>query len=125
MGHAVLESYSRILESLAFTVMSRIEDVQHADETSRNPSVRTVERKAYSFRESPSIVLERFPNAKEEVEKINSEEAPTSMTLLDFMGWQMDQEEAEQKKEAQENASDDKRKIPSILPHKKFAYMDR
>lgn len=105
--------------------MSRIEDVQHADETSRNPSVRAVERKGYSFRESPSIVIERFPNAKEEVEKINSEEAPTSMTLLDFMGWQMDQEEAEHKKEAQENASNEKRKIPSILPHKKFAYMDR
>lgn len=125
MGHSVLESYSRILESLAFTVMSRIEDVQHADETSRNPSIRKVERKGYSFRESPSIVIERFPNAKEEVEKINSEEAPTSMTLLDFMGWQMDQEEAEQKKEAQEDISNGKRKIPSIVPNKKFSYMDR
>ncbi|KAL8113837.1 rop guanine nucleotide exchange factor 12-like [Apium graveolens] len=126
VGHAVLESYSRILESLAFTVMSRIEDVQHADETSLNPSVRSVERKGYSFRESPSIVIERFPNAKEEVEKINSEEVPTSMTLLDFMGWQMDQEEAEHnKKEAQDNTSNEKRKIPSIMPQKKFAYMDR
>ncbi|XP_017235674.1 rop guanine nucleotide exchange factor 12 [Daucus carota subsp. sativus] len=125
VGHAVLESYSRILESLAFTVMSRIEDVQHADETSRNPSVRSVERKAYSFRESPSVIVERIPNAKEEVEKINSEEAPLSMTLLDFMGWQMDQEEAEHKKEAQEDDSTEKKKIPSLLANKKFNYMDR
>ncbi|KAK1376006.1 Rho guanine nucleotide exchange factor 8-like [Heracleum sosnowskyi] len=75
VGYSVLESYSRILESLAYTVMP-IEDVQHADETSRNPSIRKVERKGYSFRESPSIVIERFPNAKEEVEKINSERHP-------------------------------------------------
>ena len=31
MGYAILESYSRILETLAFTVLSRIEDVMSAD----------------------------------------------------------------------------------------------
>ena len=38
VGHAVLESYSRILESLAFTVLSRIEDVLLADQQTQNPS---------------------------------------------------------------------------------------
>ncbi|KAJ6415964.1 hypothetical protein OIU84_004706 [Salix udensis] len=38
VGHAILESYSRILETLASTVMSRIEDVLYADYVARNPS---------------------------------------------------------------------------------------
>ncbi|KAI7725731.1 hypothetical protein M8C21_016610, partial [Ambrosia artemisiifolia] len=42
VGHAVLESYSRILESLAHKVLSRIEDVQHADALTQNPSSRSL-----------------------------------------------------------------------------------
>ncbi|XP_071737247.1 rop guanine nucleotide exchange factor 12-like isoform X2 [Rutidosis leptorrhynchoides] len=38
IGHAVLESYSRVLESLANTVMNRIEDVLYADEVAQNSS---------------------------------------------------------------------------------------
>ncbi|GMI97733.1 ROP (rho of plants) guanine nucleotide exchange factor 8 [Hibiscus trionum] len=38
VGLAILESYSRVLESLAFSVMSRIEDVLHADSTTRASS---------------------------------------------------------------------------------------
>ncbi|XP_017639891.2 rop guanine nucleotide exchange factor 12-like [Gossypium arboreum] len=41
VGQALLESYSRILESLAFTVLSRIGDVLYADSVARNPSQAT------------------------------------------------------------------------------------
>lgn len=36
VGFAILESYSRALESLAFAVLSRIEDVLHADNVARD-----------------------------------------------------------------------------------------
>ncbi|OIW17141.1 hypothetical protein TanjilG_21118 [Lupinus angustifolius] len=38
VGQAVLESYSRILESLAYTVLSRIEEVLNADYQTQNPT---------------------------------------------------------------------------------------
>ncbi|CAM0882085.1 unnamed protein product [Alopecurus aequalis] len=37
VGFAILESYSRAVESLAFAVQSRIEDVLHADNAARDP----------------------------------------------------------------------------------------
>lgn len=39
VGQSILESYSRILESLAFTVMSQIEDVLKADSLAKDPSL--------------------------------------------------------------------------------------
>lgn len=125
IGHAVLESYSRILESLAFTVMSRIEDVLHADSVAQNPSIG--ERKGYSFRECPSIRgSERFPNAKEELERLNAEDTPTSMTLSDFMGWNFDQGDADSKKDSQEDLSKDVlSKPPNIVTNKKFSYIEK
>lgn len=70
MGQAILESYSRIIESRAHTVMSRIEDVLQADATAQNPSSAEVKRSPLrdSLRVSPSG---KFPNAREEVEKLN------------------------------------------------------
>ncbi|GFZ11789.1 RHO guanyl-nucleotide exchange factor 12 [Actinidia rufa] len=85
VGHAVLESYSRILESLAFTVLSRIEDVLHADSLAQNPLLG--EPKKHLLRETSLVSrVEEFPNSKE-LERLNSAETPTSMTLSDFMGW--------------------------------------
>ncbi|KAJ1284746.1 hypothetical protein BS78_03G228700 [Paspalum vaginatum] len=51
VGFAILESYSRTLESLAFAVLSRIEDVLHADAVVRDPK-RTKSRRRPSV-ESP------------------------------------------------------------------------
>lgn len=90
VGQAVLESYSRILESLAFNVMSRIEDVLKADSKARNVSAGEQKR---------SPVLHKFASAKEEIEKLNSAETPASMTLLDFIGWSVGEGETDQKKE--------------------------
>ncbi|PWA40307.1 PRONE domain-containing protein [Artemisia annua] len=73
VGHAVLESYSRVLESLANTVMNRIEDVLSADDL------------AHESLESN--------NAKSQASGQTTEGAPTSTTISDFMGWEPDQED--------------------------------
>ncbi|KAK7402296.1 hypothetical protein VNO78_14449 [Psophocarpus tetragonolobus] len=78
VGQAVLESYSRILESLAFTVLSRIDDVLQADHQIQSQNL---SRRSLSSVSRPP---------KEEIDK-GSAEAPGSMTLSDFMGWGFDQ----------------------------------
>nr|GEU60006.1 Rop guanine nucleotide exchange factor 12-like [Tanacetum cinerariifolium] len=52
VGHAILESYSRILESLAHKVLSRIEDIQHADALTQRPSSSSRSLKMNSLRDS-------------------------------------------------------------------------
>ncbi|KAL6996470.1 Rop guanine nucleotide exchange factor 12 [Sarracenia purpurea var. burkii] len=130
IGQAVLESYSRILESLAFTVISRIEDVLHADSLAQNPSLG--EQKRHPLRD-PSLVMktDKFPNAKEELEKLQITEIPTSMTLSDFMGWTLDQvENDEMKKDSgdilvKENDSKPLDKPPNILTNMKLSYIEK
>ncbi|XP_073128934.1 rop guanine nucleotide exchange factor 12 [Henckelia pumila] len=123
VGQAILESYSRIIESLAFTVLSRIEDVMHADSLARNPDAE-LERcplKDHS-------VQEKFPNAQEELEKLNSSEAPSSMTLLDFMGWNMDQGETDTRKDSADRINrdaDSDNPIKPINTNKKVSYIER
>ncbi|KAF6161651.1 hypothetical protein GIB67_017289 [Kingdonia uniflora] len=103
VGQSILESYSRILESLAFTVMSRIEDVLYADSLTQNPSLAEATR-----RPSMDSVNGKFLDSGEEIEKLNSMETPSSMTLLDFMGWHLDQEENNnESKKVQEFLKDD------------------
>ncbi|KAL2462672.1 Rop guanine nucleotide exchange factor 12 [Forsythia ovata] len=115
VGQAILESYSRIIESLAYTVLSRIEDVTYADSLTRNPS--NGEKKT------------KLPSAKEEVEKQNSAETPTSMTLLDFMGWTLDRGETDVKNDLKDDVSKDVDMLPSKLPkvvtNKKLSYIER
>lgn len=64
VGQACLESYSRILESLAYTVLSRIEDVLAADQATQSPS--------------------KPPPANNDSIDFDSGD---TMTLLDVMGW--------------------------------------
>lgn len=122
VGQAILESYSRIIESLAFNVMSRIEDVLKADSKARNVSAGEQKR---------SPVLHKFASAKEEIEKLNSAETPTSMTLLDFIGWSVGEGETDQKKETIENVtkdSDDLKvmtKPANIAINQKISYIER
>ncbi|XP_022755037.1 rho guanine nucleotide exchange factor 8-like [Durio zibethinus] len=71
VGHAILESYSRILESLAFTVMSRIEDVLYADSLTQTSSA------------SPAS-SENSSSNEEDAARMSTSETPT---LSDFMGW--------------------------------------
>lgn len=100
VGRAVLESYSRVLESLAYKVISRIEDVLHADNLASNG-------RRSSFRES-AIKSSQFLNAREELERL-SEGGPVSMSLSDFMGWNFDQSTTDQKKDLQDDIGKDGR----------------
>ncbi|KAL0425043.1 UNVERIFIED_CONTAM: Rop guanine nucleotide exchange factor 12 [Sesamum radiatum] len=120
VGQAVLESYSRIIESLAFTVLSRIEDVMHADNLARNPT--NAEQKKASIKEpSPIKTPEKSPNDKEE----NTAQTPTSMTLLDFMGWNLDSGDTEAKQDAQDDAAAKHNKAPNSDTNKTTNYIDR
>ncbi|KAM3359443.1 rop guanine nucleotide exchange factor 12-like [Capsicum galapagoense] len=123
VGQAILESYSRIIESRAHTVMSRIEDVLQADAMAQNPSSTEVKRSPLrdSLRVSPSG---KFPNAREEVEKLNAADNPTSMTLLDFMGWTVEQGENDTKKDLKDDIDIEAKKPPNIVTNKKISYLD-
>ncbi|KAJ7973854.1 Rop guanine nucleotide exchange factor like [Quillaja saponaria] len=81
VGQSILESYSRIIESLAFTVMSRIEDVLYADSLTQNPSLEKYNGRL-SFAEQA-----KSPNSGEDIDSLHSTDTPNSMTLSDFMGW--------------------------------------
>ncbi|KAJ0816696.1 putative PRONE domain, Rop guanine nucleotide exchange factor [Helianthus annuus] len=122
VGHAVLESYSRVLESLAHKVMSRIEDVLHADNLVKNPSG---DLKRNSLKDSASRASGKFPNAKEELEKINYANAPTSMTLSDFMGWTLEQENESKEDLSNGNESAKLGKQTSATNSKKLSYIER
>ncbi|MFS7982448.1 putative PRONE domain, Rop guanine nucleotide exchange factor [Helianthus anomalus] len=82
IGHAILESYSRVLESLANTVMNRIEDVLYADKVAQDPSL-LAKKRATSSR----VVLDESNGQV-------SGQTPTGSpkTLSDFMGWSVEQE---------------------------------
>jgi len=108
VGFAILESYSRVLESLAFNVMSRIEDVIVADNVAREKA------KAAGGSEAASQV---------------APEGPDSMTLLDFMGWNGDAEGRPEDKSpsaVSDQGQDDGRlmKLPNIMTNLKQTYMD-
>ncbi|KAG8070513.1 hypothetical protein GUJ93_ZPchr0006g45394 [Zizania palustris] len=121
VGYALLESYSRVLESLAYSVMSRIEDVLGADAAAQNLTATEAARRMMETGDAPAA---RKLDAKEELEKLN--EAPASMTLYDFMGWHFDQDELMRKKEegTLDEAGEAKlKKAPSLAP-KRFSYVD-
>ncbi|KAE9585872.1 hypothetical protein Lal_00009794 [Lupinus albus] len=122
VGQAVLESYSRILESLAFTVLSRIDDVLQADYQTRNPV----------GRKSSTKSLVSKPSHKEESIDKGSRETPGSMTLSDFMGWGGDQGDTKLMKKDSFALSDDiykeldskQQKLPNVVTNKKVSYLE-
>lgn len=88
MGLSILESYSRVLESLANTVMSRVEDVLYADSLAQDPSI-----EAATLKQSTKYSSQSQPLSPEsEAGNLSSAaETPTgSMTLSDFMGWNVE-----------------------------------
>lgn len=88
VGHAILESYSRIIESLAFTVLSRIDDVMLID--------------SQAAKQASGDQVKAFTPPKSSTEENGGETPNSKTTLLDFMGWENGETEA--KKEAQEEA---------------------
>lgn len=121
VGQAILESYSRILESLAFTVMSRIEDVLYADSLTQDGSFQTD-----PLQESQPAQL---TSSGEQNETLSN-----SMTLSDFMGWNLDQGEPDMnKKDSIGNFDEfskvidgkDMNEIPNIVTNKKVSYIEK
>ncbi|KAI4387404.1 hypothetical protein MLD38_005241 [Melastoma candidum] len=130
VGQAILESYSRILESLAFTVLSRIEDVIYADQLVENPSQGSCKKNNMVRGLASSVAVSKRLNPVEEIEKVNMVDAG-SMTLLDFMGWNFDQED---KKDSATVPEDDwvkdadgkvMEKLPMMKTNKKVSYIEK
>ncbi|RWR83123.1 PRONE domain-containing protein [Cinnamomum micranthum f. kanehirae] len=127
VGQAILESYSRILESLAHTVMSRIDDVLYADSLTRNPSP-SESYKSMPLSDSPTYGPAKSQNPAQE--KVSSAEAPATTTLLDFMGWDLVQE-MEMKRSDSINLSnkleDEKsmKKPHNVVTHKRVSYLEK
>ncbi|KEH28792.1 RHO guanyl-nucleotide exchange factor [Medicago truncatula] len=125
VGQAVLESYSRILESLAFTVLSRVEDVLHADNQTQNPT----QGRRSSVR-NPVPKPDKCPTPRD-VDRSDAE-TPCSMTLSDFMGWSNDQAESFIRRDPFAVSDDldkdiDTEKLPKLQPivtDKKASYLE-
>ncbi|KAL6845191.1 hypothetical protein ACP4OV_024686 [Aristida adscensionis] len=108
VGFALLESYSRVLESLAYNVMSRIEDVIKADNVARDKAKK---------------------DAPEPLEPVSGVMDDQSKTLLDFMGWTGDSDRNDDRSPPpppEQPAQDDGRlmKLPNIMTNLKQTYMD-
>ncbi|XP_074574365.1 rho guanine nucleotide exchange factor 8-like [Curcuma longa] len=125
VGQSILESYSRILESLAYTIMSRIEDILYADSLVQHQSTDDSDGKQLL----PEAGLVRRLDAREEVEKLK--EVPSMMALSDFMGWHYVELEAElEKKKKTGNmedslSSEEKLKKPINSMTKKYSFMEK
>ncbi|KAI3945227.1 hypothetical protein MKX01_034988 [Papaver californicum] len=101
VGQSILESYSRVLESLAYTVTSRIDDVLYADSLTQNPSL-AISKRIQSMDITPKAQgLVKFP--EEEIDKVNSTEIPSPMTLLDFIDWSTQSDKTPKKNEEMDN----------------------
>ena len=77
VGLAILEGYSRVLESLAHTVMSRIEDVLYADQLTQEPT-NASSKNRYTVIETEKPKEERISF---------SEERLSGTSLSDVMQW--------------------------------------
>lgn len=108
VGQALLESYSRILESLAFTVLSRIGDVLYADSVARNPSQATTK--------SPANPNPGNDNAKSNL-----------MTLSDLLTWSGDllDNDLDDSTDCKDDLSKDMdEKNLNVVTSKKASYVD-
>ncbi|KAG7547830.1 PRONE domain [Arabidopsis suecica] len=113
VGHAVLESYSRILESLGYTEMSRIDDVLYADSLARKQC--SGEETSDGGKLATETDSARSSNySGEEPEKLESQNS-SKTTLLDFIGWSDNSSKGQSEKPP---------KSPRMTP-KKFSYLEK
>ncbi|XP_051114320.1 rho guanine nucleotide exchange factor 8-like [Andrographis paniculata] len=142
VGLSSLESYSRVLETLGNTVLSRIEDVLYADKMARDPSL-AAEPPSHQAVESLPLPskLNAYPNPEENnSDKLDSSaETPTSsMTLSDFMGWNLEPPEGDvahasppvQAEPVNSNAKEEEENVvttasKSTSTFKKYLYIDK
>ncbi|KAK9715347.1 hypothetical protein RND81_06G159000 [Saponaria officinalis] len=113
VGHAVLESYSRVLESLAAAILNRVDDVIYADNV--------------ASKSSPNASDGNLSPSEFDTDKPGS---PGSMTLLDFMGWNIDQGDEARKnsggfEEYLKEQETEKLLAKTPPEHKKISYLER
>lgn len=107
----MLESYSRILESLAYTVMSRIEDVLYTDSLALKQTSLVEETSDGGRTTETDSESAGSSNSGEENEKLDPH---YSKTLLDFMGWN----------DNSSKGGDKPSKSPNLTP-KKLSYLEK
>ncbi|XP_057537588.1 rho guanine nucleotide exchange factor 8-like [Amaranthus tricolor] len=110
VGHAVLESYSRVLESLAASILNRVDDVMYAD----------------------SVAVKAAAAAAEAGNENKDELSPgtlTSSTLLDLMSWSIEQGgEAKNFSEFEEKSNEqgNKKIMTKASPeNKRISYLEK
>ncbi|RDX83616.1 Rho guanine nucleotide exchange factor 8, partial [Mucuna pruriens] len=133
VGQAILESYSRVIESLAYTIMSRIEDVLYADSLAKNPSLAVTSRRLSS--ESLPVSEQTSPICGDENSNLQSSETPPPMTLSDFMGWSSTNEgndmktsstgDLEEYMKGKEDKNINISRSPKITPPQKYYYWEK
>ncbi|KAM7275311.1 hypothetical protein ACFE04_017177 [Oxalis oulophora] len=120
IGQSVLESYSRVLESLANTVRSRIEDILHADTIAQRKSLSCSTDHESSTVGSPASIS----YADQDTDTPNS-----ITTLSDFMGWTVEQEEdnkvyPEDEMEPYFKGENDRKMYKPVSTPKKTSYLE-
>ncbi|VVA97809.1 unnamed protein product [Arabis nemorensis] len=108
IGLAILESYSRVVESLAHTVMSRIEDVLEADQLTQEPEIAVCKR--YIVKEIES------PEKEEEqnfclLEERPTKQKPSAISLSEVMQWGMETYEPPKKEKSDAPFKDSGKKL--------------
>nr|GEU73443.1 Rho guanine nucleotide exchange factor 8-like [Tanacetum cinerariifolium] len=121
IGHSILESYSRVIESLATTVMCHIEDVLNVDEMEQNPSGTIKKNQSMDFIGASPRSMRALGLLKDR-SPVHSPRAPTSVPLSDPIGWSVDHGETE----TYGNSGPDlKIKPPKILTKAKMSYIEK
>ncbi|PRQ46533.1 putative PRONE domain-containing protein [Rosa chinensis] len=115
VGFAILESYSRVIESLAFNVMSMIDDVLYADKKTRT--------------EKSNRRLSVDSYASEDPDRLSCTGTPSSKTLFEFMGWNQLEETDVDKNNKESYYKEDSDKImskpPLAVSTKRFSYLEK
>lgn len=125
VGQSILESYSRVLESLAFNIMSRIDDVLHVDNVTKATQPFSLSRNPSTNRATASALYVQMPLGSPygapmhpphslSLSKSRSTPAggaaspPDSLqnkTLSEFIGWSIKAAAAQAKQEAETGKS--------------------
>ncbi|CAN6991253.1 unnamed protein product [Brassica rapa subsp. trilocularis] len=120
IGLAILESYSRVLESLAHTVLSRIEDVLEADQLTQESEVAVCKRDIVKEAESPKkeegkdfCLLEERPK-----------KSKSTISLSQVMQWNVEDHEQPKKEKNETPRKKLLTRVSSMINKKTSSYLE-
>ncbi|CAF2078474.1 BnaC01g35510D [Brassica napus] len=120
IGLAILESYSRVLESLAHTVLSRIEDVLEADQLTQESEVAVCKRDIVKETESPKKEEEKDFCLLEERPK----KSKSTISLSQVMQWNMEDHEQPKKEKNETPRKKLLTRVSSMINKKTSSYLE-